>query len=166
LFDESLRLRRELEDPSGIAHSLHYLGRIACDEGNYTRARARYRESLTLWQELGDRTEIAESLDAIAGLVAAEGNGERARRHSVSGVAGAGGEGPGTRAARLFGAAEALREEVDAPLLPGDRACYERGVAAARQTLSEDMFEAAWGDGRGMPLGRAIALALAETCRS
>jgi len=64
------------------------------------------------------------------------------------------------RAARLFGAAEALLQDVGAPMSPSNVADYERSVAAARAELDQATFEAAWAEGRMMPLEAAIELAL------
>ena len=66
------------------------------------------------------------------------------------------------RAARLFGAAEGLREVMGAPLPPADRAGRDRSVAAVRSALGEEAFAAAWAEGRAMSLEAAVAFALAE----
>ncbi len=55
-------------------------------------------------------------------------------------------------AAKLWGAAEALREAMDIPRLPVDRVGYEQAVAAVRAQLGEDAFAAAWQEGRMMKL--------------
>ena len=67
--EESLALRRELGDRSGIAASLNNLGNVAYLEGDYSLARARYEESLAIRRQLGDRSGIATSLNNV-GLVA------------------------------------------------------------------------------------------------
>lgn len=64
------------------------------------------------------------------------------------------------RAARLFGAAAALRERAGAAAAARDRAKFERDVAAVRATLGPPAFDAAWAEGRAMPLDQAIAYAL------
>jgi hypothetical protein len=61
-------------------------------------------------------------------------------------------------AARLFGATEAVREALGAPVPPSERADYERHVAAVRAALDA----AAWAAGRAMALEDAIVLALDE----
>jgi DNA-binding NarL/FixJ family response regulator len=53
-------------------------------------------------------------------------------------------------AARLWGAAEGLRETIGTPLPPVYRADYEHSVAAARTQLGEKTFAAAWAEGRAM----------------
>ena len=49
--------------------------------------------------------------------------------------------------ARLWGAAEALRRTMSAPLPPADRPDYERSMAAARACLDEVSWEAAFAEG-------------------
>jgi hypothetical protein len=60
---------------------------------------------------------------------------------------------------RLFGRAEALRDEIGAPLaiIAADR--YERDVAAARAVLPEAVFAAAWTMGRELPMTEALSAA-------
>jgi hypothetical protein len=74
----------------------------------------------------------------------------------------AGAEGDAERAARLFGAAEALREALGAPLPPVERAHYDRSVAATRAALGEEAFAAAWAEGRALSLEQAIAAPATE----
>jgi hypothetical protein len=70
------------------------------------------------------------------------------------------------RAARLFGAAEALREAIGTPLPPADRAEHDRSVAAVRTALGEEAFAAAWAEGRALTLEHAVAFALADDVQS
>jgi hypothetical protein len=51
------------------------------------------------------------------------------------------------RAARLFGAAAALRAAVGTPLPPNARAGYESALTMVRDTLDEGAFAAAWVEG-------------------
>jgi len=84
--------------------------------------------------------------------------------HALEGVAGlAAAQGDARRAARLYGAAEALREVIRTPLAPFDRTEYDRYVAVARAQLDEAAFSAVWAEGRAMPLEQAIAEALHAT---
>jgi hypothetical protein len=71
------------------------------------------------------------------------------------------------RAARLFGAAEVLREAGGWPFQEVYRADYEPHVAATRAALGARAFAAAWAKGRATPRDQAYADALAgRTCRS
>ncbi|MGH3146477.1 MAG: response regulator transcription factor [Rubrobacter sp.] len=69
------------------------------------------------------------------------------------------------RAARLWGAAEALREQMGMALSKFDLAAsgYELELAAVRSALSEASFEAAWAEGRAMTPEQAIEYALSES---
>ena len=66
-------------------------------------------------------------------------------------------------AARIWGAAQRLREEIGAPLPAKDRANHDRDVAAARAVLANDAaFDLAWLEGRAMLLEHAIEYALVK----
>jgi len=62
---------------------------------------------------------------------------------------------PGS-AMRLWAAAEALREEIGAPLKDPERARYEPLVAKARDALGEEAFAKAWAEGRRHTPERAL----------
>jgi predicted ATPase len=186
LYEESLAIRRELGDQHGIADSLNNLGILASDQGEYEAARALYEESLAIRRELGNQQGIAGSLNNLGNVAYSQGEYEAARAlneeslaicrelgdqrgiaYGLEGVAAAAGaQGQPERAALIFGAAEALREVLGAPLTPSDRAEYDRYVAAARAALDEAAFAAAWAEGRALPLDQAIAIALDEPCEA
>jgi len=142
LYQESLTIRRELGERSGIAASLHDVGHVVFELGNYPAARKQFEEGLVIRRELGDRAGIAYSLEALAAVVAALGGS--------------------LRAARIWGAAERLREEIGSPLL--ERPRYDRRVAAARAAWGDDAaVERAWKEGRALTLEQAIELAFERT---
>ena len=60
-------------------------------------------------------------------------------------------------AAKLWGAAEALREAIGAPIPPLERPTYECAVTAIRTQLGEETFAAAWALGRSMTPDQALA---------
>src|SRR5262249_44061013 len=124
--------------------SLGYLGTVAASQEKSEEAGSLYRESLLLRREMGDRRSIAACLELLAGLSTAQGELDRA--------------------ARLFGAAEALRESLGAPLSPVERVEYDRHIALLRSQLPGDALASAWAAGRALPLDEAITFAL-ETPR-
>ncbi len=179
-LEESLARFRELGIKWGIAYALGNLGRTALCQGDCARATAQIEESMALCQELGDRDGVAECLARLGGVSAAQGDAERATalyRESLS-LYQQVGDKPGVaeclkelakvaqmlaqpvHAARLFGAAEALRQALNSFLLPDERVCYERSVAEARAQLDEATFAAAWAEGRAMTLEQAVIFAL------
>jgi tetratricopeptide (TPR) repeat protein len=69
LLNESLSIKRELNDKPGVAGAALNLGNLAYYQGDYSGARERYEESLALKRALGDRMGIALALGNI-GMVA------------------------------------------------------------------------------------------------
>ena len=67
------------------------------------------------------------------------------------------------RAARLFGAAIALRKDVDAPLAPKDEAGRTRAIEALRTELGENRLEVEMDLGRSMIRPEIELLALDRT---
>jgi hypothetical protein len=74
----------------------------------------------------------------------------------------AGARGQRARAARLWGAAEALRTDIGAPLPPDARPLYEPSMAAARALLGEAAWETAFAQGKAMSAEEAAEYALGE----
>src|SRR5450755_2480462 len=58
-------------------------------------------------------------------------------------------------AARLFGAAEALREQLGAPKPPIERSEHEAQIATVRAALGESSFQATWARGQSMEPAQA-----------
>ncbi|MBI3975661.1 MAG: tetratricopeptide repeat protein [Armatimonadetes bacterium] len=177
LFEESLGIRRELGDRRGIAASVNNLGLVAREQGDYAAAQALYEESLAIRRELGDKQGIAASLSNLGLIAWWQGDRARARTLCQEGLkllqalgdkAGIAGSLEGLamiepdpeRAARLYGAAEGLRDVLHHPRPPSGRSDYDRQVGALRAALDEQAFAVAWAQGRAMPLEQAIPYAL------
>ncbi len=104
------------------------------------------RESLTLFREMGNRPGIMRCLDGLADV---------ARRRELP-----------ERAARIFGAAENLRESVGAAPPLAERLELDQNVSALRAHLGDAAFASAWTAGRAMTLEQAIEYALREASNS
>ena len=63
------------------------------------------------------------------------------------------------RAARLLGAAEALRDVLDGGMQPQEKMEYDYHVAQLRETMDNDALEAAWRAGRLLDIDAAVAYA-------
>jgi tetratricopeptide (TPR) repeat protein len=153
LLEQNLALAQELEADAGVhaAWSLCGLGTVACRQGAFDRAEALQRESLALRRDLTDRWGISECLEGLA--AAACGQGEQ-RRDQSEGV------GHFTQAARLLGAAAALRASGGFPRSLLEREDVERATASVRAALGDAAFAAAWAEGQAMTLEQAIVEAL------
>jgi DNA-binding CsgD family transcriptional regulator len=104
-------------------------------QGNYAAAVTLYKENLALCREMGDEN-ITPALEGLADVALRQGRQ--------------------AWAARLWGAAETLREEIRMPLPPVERAYFERAVDAARDHLGEQAFTALWVEGRTMSLEHVL----------
>ena len=152
LMEESLALRHETSDTWGIAASFGNLAWVALRQGNLTKATALLAESLQLRRELGDIGGVAWCLEKMAeiALTTGETQSDPLRDEDFR------------RAARLFGAAEALRAPVNSVIDLVDRPEYERQVAIVRAQLDEAAFTTAWGEGQALTLEQAVTYALGE----
>jgi tetratricopeptide (TPR) repeat protein len=149
-INKALELFRKQDNRGGIAWACHILGRIALRNKDYVLVRECYKEKLRIHQEvLRNKTGIAPALEGFAHLAVAQNHLQRG--------------------ACLFGAAEALRERINFPLLRSDRVPrsdsvdYESSVASIRVQMDEAAFIAAWDSGRVMSMEQAIAEALDES---
>jgi non-specific serine/threonine protein kinase len=157
LLEESLSIRREVGDRRGIAMSLNNLGMLAWLRGDLAEACRPLKESLAIRWEIGDKLGIAECLEGLAIATWAQSRGRDAGRPGSPAT-----RGQVERGARLFGAAEALREVIGALAPPNEREEVAAELSAARAALGEEAFAAAWREGRALPLEEIVALALEE----
>ena len=142
LYQEALVMLRDHHDSKGIAWTQRNLGRVAHTQGEDLLAATLFTESLAAFRQLhegGDPFGINACLDGLGGIAGAQGQPERA--------------------ARLFGAAQAMRG-VGLQWPIGARVDYERDLAAVRAQLDEAPFVAAWAEGAAMTQEQAIAYAL------
>ena len=141
---EAYAAYRALGDVQGTVVALAALGMVSLTAGDPEQAQAYLAENLELLRGMGHKMGIAYCLLGMAGVA-----GERARPD---------------RAARLWGAAEALREAIGMHLTPFDRSHYryEERLAAARALIEEDAWARVWAEGRAMSPEEAIEYALAE----
>lgn len=142
MTEESLAIWQELGDQQGIVWALHRLGYILLRQKYENEARQCFVESLQLAQKLGYRWGIASSLEDFASLAAAQGRAEL----SVQWAA----------------AAQAIRDELNMPLPPPERAGLEGMLQPLKETLGQAAFDELWRKGRSISLEKAITWALAE----
>ncbi len=64
-FEESLSLRKKIEDEGGIAESLHQIGVLHLVKEDYSQASRFLEESLKITRSLGDKVALAETLNEI-----------------------------------------------------------------------------------------------------
>jgi non-specific serine/threonine protein kinase len=139
-FSASLCTLRAIGDRGGVLLTLNALGELAWRQGDQAGAATHFREAISLTPPEDEPEYLAESLDGLAAVEAARGMS--------------------ARAARLLGAADAIRQFI------GPSSAYqparEAATGAARAALGEAAFAAAWAAGRALPPAAAAAEALAD----
>jgi hypothetical protein len=90
--------------------------------------------------EMQDREGVAWNLEGLAAVAAILGLPERA--------------------ARLYGAADALRRQIGVPVSTPDRPFYERHLEAAKLQSTPEAWGQGWAEGEEMDLEAAVHLAL------
>ena len=143
LHTQCLSLAKGTGDPLMIAYQLRNLGVDSLTDRAPAQAAEYYSEALRLCRELGDRWVSEGCLEGLAAVASARGDHRRA--------------------ARLFGAGEALRALTgDSRSLVGDHS-YDHQLGATRAALGDSEFSAAWATGEAMTFDDAIDYALAST---
>jgi predicted ATPase/class 3 adenylate cyclase/DNA-binding CsgD family transcriptional regulator len=135
--EESISKARETGDPENLAIALALLGRVKTIQGDLAVAFACYKESLTIANQVQLKGVLASDIEGLAAVFVVQG--------------------AFAWAARLWGAAEALREAAGTPLPPIYRHEYEQSVAAAHSQLGKQLFLAAWAEGRNMIMEQVLA---------
>jgi predicted ATPase len=182
-FEDALAISRELGDKRNIVYALHNLAEVARHTGQYEQARTLGMEAVSVSLEMDDKWTVARNFVWLGIVTAYRGDDyEEAAGFLEEGFALirevgdwefvayamdcfaviAGAKAQGERAARLWGAAEALRKTIGAPLHPTELPDYERSVAAARAQLGEAEWEAAFAQGIAMSAEEAAEYALGE----
>jgi DNA-binding CsgD family transcriptional regulator/tetratricopeptide (TPR) repeat protein len=107
-------------------------GLASLQQGHHKQADTSFKEALAISQEAGMKASIINALEGMASL--------------------AGALGEATRAAHLWGIAEAAREATGIALPPGERALHEPYLASAQSQLGDAAWEEALAEGRTMSL--------------
>jgi len=141
LLRESLEVYGEVGDDEGTGSCYFGLGVLYFLAGDMANAGAMGRAGLTVFSNLNHATGIISCLEGVAAVAAGEGRWQRA--------------------ARLFGAGEALREAIGVGRPPTYGAMTEQVLTTIRQALG-DQFEPLWAAGHELPLEEAVAEGLGD----
>jgi tetratricopeptide (TPR) repeat protein len=123
-------LAASIHSPWLEAHSIYLMGEIARRYSELENARRLHQDALTMRATRGLRPGVAESLEALAGLAVQEGRF--------------------AEAARQFGAASALRDQMGMARWPVDLANYDSCVKETRSALGHDAFAATCAEGAAL----------------
>jgi non-specific serine/threonine protein kinase len=174
-YEDAIGLFREMGERHGVAVLLNNIGLLYADQGLADRGAASSSEALELFRSVGDKRGSGHALLNLAGIAARDGDVGRARdmlceslafldavrdtigtAECIEGLAAI--EPDPVRAARLFGAAQVMRERAGSTMYGAADARYERDVSAVRDALGTD-FDRAWAEGRALGDREAVSLA-------
>ncbi len=139
-FRKILPLFREMGDIHRATMIQSEFGHMDRYEGHLDQAEQVYRETILVWKKIGHRAAVANQLEFFAFIAIAHKEDKRA--------------------ARLLGAAEALREKINIQMSPFERVEYDQQVSGLRSRMPETAFSTLWAQGRLLPMEQAVALAL------
>jgi tetratricopeptide (TPR) repeat protein len=140
------RARRALQEylsepsgktPSGIASAHDGLAMVALYEGDRDEADQRFRRSLALAHEAGARRTIAAATYGLAAVAAIDGDSDRS--------------------ARLWAAADAIRQSTSSPLSTQEQFIIERYLESAKARLAGGVDPTREADKAQMKLDHALA---------
>lgn len=147
---ESLLLNRELENAEGTALSEHNLAQVLLLLNQHPTASALISSALSTYNRLCHRNGIAMCLAAAAEALSAQGaclHGEaRSFRYQ--------------QAAKLFGAAQSLRERISTGLDAADRISHDKYLASVQDHLGSNSFRELMEAGRSLEEEQSVPLAL------
>ena len=112
---------------------------IALAQGESEQAERDAHEALTIAVHTNARLRLPDIVECLARLAAGDGNHQTA--------------------ARLFGAADAMRKRIGVVRFAVYQAGYDTALASARESLEENAFEAAWTEGATLSTEETIAYA-------
>ncbi len=139
VIGEGLELSRRAGDARGIFYGTGNLGHVAAREGCFEEALQLFRESLLIGRQQDLQSE-ADGLQEVAAVAAGQ------RRYEEAAV--------------LLGAAEGVREGIEAEQEAVARGLREETLSILRRNLEEDHFAAAGERGRQMTLEQAVEYAV------
>ena len=180
LLEDSAAIAREIGSDMRLAAALTNLGQLEADAGNFDRATQVLQEALAIDRKQGDMLGVALDQQSLAGVHLRAGRAREARQqlsamadYVVScgdpellattlemSAANAAQLGEVLRAARLAGAAEAVRQKSGIPIKQPE--IIEEFLAPARATIAPEAWEAALAAGRALSQQQAATLLLAQ----
>jgi predicted ATPase/transcriptional regulator with XRE-family HTH domain len=177
-FLASLALKRELGE--NISAQLNNLGMEAYYQGDYSQAKVYFEDALQHqpesynlnWKALilcslaGAELQLGERLSAIAHYFESlreeqELGNKEVIAYAVEGLAGCyttgePGESDPYLAARLFGAADALRKAIAFPLSPPEARINQHFIQQIKTALGDITYQAAWQDGQAISIDALV----------
>ena len=145
-LEDAVQLFHKIRDKSMANSSRSEIGHLYRQQRRYAEAAAVYSETIQTFQEFNQRAAVAHQLECFGCMAAAQSQPERA--------------------ARLLGAAEALRQRLKTDMTPLERREYEETMTNLRKQIGPAELAKVWAEGRALTMEQAIQLAVSEWPRN
>ncbi|HVN54262.1 MAG TPA: adenylate/guanylate cyclase domain-containing protein [Anaerolineaceae bacterium] len=139
-FKEGLLVFISLGHKGMIAVMTSEIAHTQRAQGNFVEAKKTYQETIKVFQDQGNLPAVAHQLECFAMIAIVE-------------------EEP-LRAAKLFGAADVLRERTGHQRTDEEEAEHAQFISRLRSMLNEEDVNKLWSEGRAMTIEQAIQMAL------
>lgn len=178
----ALRLNREIGSQNNIAWALGAFGLLQYYNASPNEARAALDESISIFEQIpnAEKTDHALACLTRGDLARLDGDLDSARGfylksltliealpllpYPVEGFAKLNIlHAQADRAARLFGAANKMRERMEIPIPPVERADYEKHLTLTKRAMGKKEFASAWKEGEKMKVEELRELAVRES---
>ena len=140
-MDNAIAIMTKRNDKYGLTFMQSSFAHALREHGEYEKALIYYRRTIRLWQDWGHRAAIAHQLECFAFIAQALDDTPRA--------------------ARLFGAAEAIRIAINSLRTPSEQKEFEDARSQLQKKLKAN-FEKIWKEGSSLSMEQAIEFALKE----
>ncbi|MGB7873842.1 MAG: adenylate/guanylate cyclase domain-containing protein [Anaerolineales bacterium] len=142
-MNNAIAIVTERNDKYGLTFMQSNFAHALREHGEFEKALIYYRRTIRLWQDWGHRAAIAHQLECF-GFIA----------QTLEDA---------PRAARLFGAAEAIRTSINSLRMPSEQREFEEAKSKLRVEMEEIEFNKAWDEGCSSTMEQAIEYALGES---
>jgi len=139
-FEEGLRIFSQMGHKGMVVGMTSEIAHTKRAMGNFAEAKQTYRETIKAYHDTGNRPAVAHQLECFAMIAVVD-------------------EEP-QRAAKLFGAADAIREVTGHKPTDEEQAEEAQFITRLHAMLSDTEFNALWAEGKSMTMEQAIQLAV------
>lgn len=182
MYEESLDVFRQVDDPGNMVLALDNLGIVAEYDGDYAAANRYLQEAVAICRTLGYNNNLAHVLANMASTAISEGDIDAAKEYYREVLPMSQQQGFNqiifgclegiarlcvmqqrySEAAKLWGAAERMREHSKHPMSPITMSRYKQNVALAKSSMKREPFQEAWSAGRAMSVQAAVDFGMAQ----
>ena len=152
MAEQVLEIYSELGDDSAATPVRSLLADLARQQSDLVKATRLYRETIIGWRDSGRADAGVRTMESLAytmHAVAGEEQGDKRQARL-------------TYAAKLLGAADAIRQRINRPVNFVDKAEYERELAEIKEEVGTSVFQSAWEEGQSLDLDAAVLLAIED----